>query len=91
MFVLMIGLALVTAVFYLAVVCIILIFKPRVQATAFGMSLGTAYVIKLFEPLISSTNPYWVSMIFIILFNAFAAFTSYSIRYSPPPPNDQKH
>ena len=41
-----------------------------------------AYVMALFEPLITaSTNPPWISYAFIIIFSIFAAFVSVSVKY----------
>ena len=61
---------------------IFLVIKPRIQGTVFGLCLAVAYVITLFEPLITTSNPAWITISFIGLFSFFGGFISQSLKYN---------
>ena len=67
---------------FLGFVAVVVIFKPKIQGTAFGLCLAIAYLITLFEPEITKNNPAWFSLMFICVFSFFGALISMQMRYT---------
>lgn len=83
----LLSILLASAIYYFAVLSVVMIFKPRIQGTTFGVALSMAYVFALFEPLITATtNPPWISYALIIIFSIFAALVAISVKYEKKDP-----
>ena len=60
---------------------VVVVFKPRIHGTAFGICFAVAYVMTLFAPVITNSNPAWVPLAFLALFGLFGAVISLVIKH----------
>ena len=57
------------------------VFKPRIQGTTFGICFFVAYIITLFAPVTTTSNPSWVPLAFLCLFALFGAVIALVIKH----------
>lgn len=70
----------ISAATYLGYLGVLLVFRARIHGTALGLCLALAYIMSLFSPFLTNSNPPWVSMAFVALFGFFGAFISLLIK-----------
>lgn len=65
----------------LGYIVILISFKPKIHGTAFGICFASAYVMTLFAPVITNSNPAWVPLAFLVLFGLFGSVISLVIKH----------
>jgi hypothetical protein len=69
----------------LGYIVILVSFKPNIHGAAFGICFASAYVMTLFAPVITNSNPAWVPLAFLMLFGLFGSVISLVIKHEEDP------
>lgn len=71
----------VSSAFYLSIMAVISLFKPRHHGAVLGLCFAIAYSLTLLGPLIASLNPSFISLITLLVLNAFALIAARWLRF----------
>jgi hypothetical protein len=71
----------VSSAFYLSIMAVVSLFKPRHHGAVLGICFGIAYGLTLLGPLLTSLNPSFAALIALLVLSAFALVAARWLRY----------